>query len=255
MTPLRLLPFLLAGLCTASCQSGDASRQEPPAPPNNTRKVKVTFDPAGNPVVEGSAVARPTPPMPGQPGAMPPPPEARGALSCDPPGDWKRTAPSSAMRLSQFIVPRAKGDSEDGELAVFYFGNKGAGGVDETFQRWAGAFDDAARAKAKQTTRKAAGMDARFFEVVGTFDSSKTMAPIMGVDAGGPPKEMALVGAILSAPDGPYYFKLSGPKATIAAARPGFDKMLDACKAAGAAPATSASAGASSSPAPAKSGR
>lgn len=238
MSPLRLSALLIAALVAASCKSGESSPQEPPAPPNNSKKVKVTFDPAGNPVVEGSAVARPNPrmpgqhgAMPGQPGAMPPPPESRGALVCDAPPEWKRTAPASAMRLSQFIVPRAKGDTEDGELAVFYFGNSGAGGIDETFERWASAFDDVARSKATQTTRKAAGMDARFFEVVGTFDASKTMAPMMGADAGGPPKEMALLGAILAAPDGPYYFKLSGPKATIAAARPAFDKMLDACKA------------------------
>jgi len=191
--------------------------------------------------------------MPGQPGAMPPPPEARAGLTCDAPSDWKPTAPSSAMRLAQFIVPRAKGDSEDGELAVFYFGPQGAGDANVTFERWAGAFDEAARSKAKQSTRKAAGMDVRFFEVVGTFDASKAMAPMMGADAGGPSKEMTLVGAILNAPDGPYYYKLSGPKATIAAARPGFDKMLDACKVAGASPAPSGAPSPSATPAPAKS--
>ncbi|HQP37091.1 MAG TPA: hypothetical protein PLI95_18025 [Polyangiaceae bacterium] len=249
---MTLARFVLAAALSAgviSCKSAEEPQQSPPPPPNGTRKVRVTFDHEGNPMIAGSSGAVVPRAHGHRGGAGASPPESRGTLSCDAPGEWKRTAPASTMRLAQYVVPRAKGDAEDGELAVFYFGERGAGDPDETFGRWAGAFDEAARAGAKRSTRKAAGMDAWMIEVVGTFDAARAMAQMGGAD-GGPSKEMALLGAILAASDGPYYFKLSGPKATVAAARGGFDRMLESCKTGGVQPATSSSAPAASPSAP-----
>src|SRR4051812_40603218 len=47
----------------------------------------------------------------------------------DPPA-FKRVPPSNPMRKASFIVPRAPGDAEDGELTVFYFGPGQGGSVD-----------------------------------------------------------------------------------------------------------------------------
>jgi hypothetical protein len=40
----------------------------------------------------------------------------------------------------------------------------------------------------------------------------------------------ALIGAIVDAPTGAYFFKLTGPKATVAAARERFYQFLDTVK-------------------------
>lgn len=249
---MTLARFVLAATLSAgviSCKSADETPQSPPPPPNGTRKVRVTFDHEGNPMIGGSSGAIAPRAHGHRSGAGAPPLESRGTLSCDAPGEWTRTAPASTMRLAQYLVPRAKGDTEDAELAVFYFGERGAGDPDETFGRWAGAFDDAARADAKRSVRKTAGMDAWFMEILGAYDASRAMAPMGGADAGRP-KETLLVGAIVAAADGPYYFKLSGPKATVMAAKPGFDRMLESCKTGGVQPATSSSAPAPSPSAP-----
>lgn len=37
----------------------------------------------------------------------------------------------------------------------------------------------------------------------------------------------ALLGAIVEAPEQPYFFKLTGPAATVHAARPAFEALLD----------------------------
>lgn len=220
---LRLV-LVLAPLLVSSCRSESTAPLEPPSPPNNTRKVQITFDQSGNPVMAGAsgtaAALSPT--------AQVAPPDTKGGLKCDTPPEWKSVPPSSAMRMAQYLVPRAAGDTEDGEVAVFYFGPSGAGGVDETFQRWTAAFDAQSSSRAKRSTRKASGKDVEQIEVSGTFDTGKTMTGGTGADAGAR-KESALLGAILQTADGPYYFKLTGPTKTLTGARKAFDALLDSC--------------------------
>ena len=38
------------------------------------------------------------------------------------PTSWKLSPRKSPMRKATYVIPRKSGDSEDGELAVFYFG-------------------------------------------------------------------------------------------------------------------------------------
>ena len=40
----------------------------------------------------------------------------------------------------------------------------------------------------------------------------------------------ALLGAIVETPGGPYFFKLTGPKATVAGAKATFYKLLDSLR-------------------------
>src|SRR5687768_2151092 len=47
----------------------------------------------------------------------------------DPPA-FKRVPPSNPMRKASYVVPRAAGDAEDGELTVFYFGPGQGGSID-----------------------------------------------------------------------------------------------------------------------------
>src|SRR5262249_46881258 len=56
-----------------------------------------------------------------------------GGLKSTTPADWKEEAPSSKLRLTQFRLPKAEGDPEDGELALFR--SPGGGTVQANLER------------------------------------------------------------------------------------------------------------------------
>ncbi len=41
------------------------------------------------------------------------------------PQGWRATQPESSMRVAQSMLPRAAGDTEDGQLVLYYFGDEG----------------------------------------------------------------------------------------------------------------------------------
>jgi hypothetical protein len=49
------------------------------------------------------------------------------------PAGWKVQKPSNKLRMYQFVVPNADGDTDDTELAVFSFGTSGK---EENLKRW-----------------------------------------------------------------------------------------------------------------------
>src|SRR4051812_10506198 len=59
------------------------------------------------------------------------------------PADWKEESPSSNMRAYQFKLPKAEGDKEDAELALFFF-KGGSGTVDQNLERQRKKFEPAA---------------------------------------------------------------------------------------------------------------
>src|SRR5579871_219033 len=68
-----------------------------------------------------------------------------GDLKLTIPETWKQPPTTSSMRLAQFEVPAAAGDSEDGEIVIFNFGAAGGGGVDANVKRWVGQFQEEGR--------------------------------------------------------------------------------------------------------------
>ncbi|MES1178275.1 MAG: hypothetical protein ABUL62_28395 [Myxococcales bacterium] len=145
----------------------------------------------------------------------------------DPPG-LRRVPPKSPMRKASFEVPHAKEDKEDGELAVFYFGPGQGGSIDANVDRWVKQFSGVAAGDVKRADREANGLRQHTVEIQhGTFDAGQMS---MGA-ATGPKKDYALMGAIVEAPSGAYFFKMTGPTHTVAAARDPFYKLLDSVKA------------------------
>ncbi|MEO6603287.1 MAG: hypothetical protein ABIQ16_25610 [Polyangiaceae bacterium] len=168
--------------------------------------------------------------------ASPPEPAPQPAASAlppveitwvDPPG-LRRVPPKSPMRKASFEVPHAKEDKEDGELAVFYFGPGQGGTIDANVDRWVKQFSGVAPGDVKRADREANGLRQHTVEIEhGTFDAGQmSMGP-----ATGPKKDFALMGAIVEAPSGAYFFKMTGPSHTVAAARAPFYKLLDSVKA------------------------
>lgn len=129
------------------------------------------------------------------------------------------------MRAATYVVPAAAGDKEDGECAVFYFGPGQGGGVEDNLKRWIGQFQqpdgkpsDKAGQIRKQTVN---GLAVTTIDLSGTYLSGGPMSPVKTPKPG-----YRLLGAIVEAPQGPVFFKFTGPAKTVAAGEAAFQAML-----------------------------
>ncbi len=154
--------------------------------------------------------------------------EEAGGLSWTAPAEWK-TQGERPMRVVTYALPAAKGDTEGAELAVFYFGQGGGGGVDANVKRWVNQFKKAdgssAEKDAKTKQEKIAGFPVTTVDIKGTYEGG---GPMMGPST--PKPGYRLLGAIVTGPEGDVFFKLTGPEKTVAAAEKPFHKMLEGMK-------------------------
>ncbi len=142
------------------------------------------------------------------------------------PADWISEKPSSSMRQAQFRLPRAEGDSQDGELVVFFF-QGGGGGVQANIDRWIGQFTkpdgSPANDVAKTTHKVSHGIPLTVVDVSGTY-----MAGSMGMGGESKPKQgFRMLAAVAEAGNGPWFFKLTGPAKTIGKWENSFQGFLD----------------------------
>jgi hypothetical protein len=128
------------------------------------------------------------------------------------------------MRKATYRVPAAPNDSEDGEMAVFYFRGEG-GSTEANIQRWISQFSDVLPSEVKRTQRNAGGLQQTLVEVEGTYASGMPGQPAS------PKPHYRLLGAVIETPVGPYFFKLTGPKKTVESARGAYLTMLDSIRA------------------------
>jgi hypothetical protein len=154
--------------------------------------------------------------------AAPAPAATAGGIVWTVPARWV-AGQGSAMRVATYAVPAAKG-SEAGECAVFFFGPGQGGGIDDNVARWGKQFEGAPKPATR--TAQVAGLRVTRAEVAGTY-----LAP------GGPMMQSTgqktgyrLLGAIVEAPEGNVFFKLTGPAATVAAAQAEFDALVASVK-------------------------
>lgn len=149
--------------------------------------------------------------------------ETAGGVTWKAPTSWK-VDPPRQMRVVTYKVAPTKGDSDEAEVAVFYFGQGQGGTVEDNFKRWSGQFQDSKPAVTKD--EKVATFAVHRIEVKGTYGGG--MGPAMGGGAGAAAGKTGyeLLGAIVEAPEGSVFFKLTGPQKTVEAARAAFDKML-----------------------------
>jgi hypothetical protein len=123
------------------------------------------------------------------------------------------------MRVATYAVPAAKG-AEPAECAVFYFGQGQGGDVDANVQRWAGQFKE--KPAPKEERRTVGGLPLVRVDIEGTYlNPGGGMMQSQGEKLG-----YRLLGAIVEAPQGNVFFKLTGPAATVAAAEADFDALL-----------------------------
>jgi hypothetical protein len=147
------------------------------------------------------------------------------ALKFTAPAGWIPEAASSSMRKAQYRLSHAEGDTEDAEMAVFYY-QGGGGGVQANSDRWIAQFSKADGSpvtdEAKVTHRLSHGIPLTVVEVSGVYNNS------MGPDSPAPSKPaFRLLAAVAEAGNGPWFFKLTGPAKTVAKWEPSFQSFLD----------------------------
>jgi hypothetical protein len=130
------------------------------------------------------------------------------------PKTWTRSTPTSGMRAAEFKIPRAAGDTEDGEFVVFYFGPGGGGGDQPNIDRWVAQFDPK-DVKVVLTQGEAKQGNYIFATISGTFNMP--VGPPMGGQSRPLPGARVL-GVIVKNDTGPYFLKLWGPQRTADAA-------------------------------------
>ncbi len=140
------------------------------------------------------------------------------------PHRWNETEPTSNMRTYQFEI-RGDEDGQNAELVVFYFGKGQGGDVNGNIERWKSQFKEL---KEELTLEKTVG-DIKVTQVYFEGSYQLTMGPMMAPH-GDPQTDYAMLGAIIHAPEGTVFLKMTGPKNTIAKAKPEFELLLSSLK-------------------------
>lgn len=153
-----------------------------------------------------------------------------GGLAYTAPAAWKARPAASAMRVAEFVVPHAAGDSEDAEAIIYYFGGSG-GSADANIDRWIGQVQQpdgsASKDKAKRETRTINGMPVTLVDVSGTYVAELRPGSTERYNKPG----FRVRAAVVETPRGPYYVKMTGPAKTIAAADADFNALLASLRA------------------------
>jgi len=162
---------------------------------------------------EAAATAAPA----GKAGAAP-------ALKFTAPSEWVSETPSSAMRQAQYRLPKAGGDPEDAELAVFFFPG-GGGTVQENIDRWVAQFQkpDGTPVAGNVSKRGVRGIPLTIVDVSGVYLSGSSA--MMGETK--PKPNFRMLAAVAETPAGPWFFKLTGPARTLERWAASFMSFLD----------------------------
>ena len=191
-----------------------------PAPPLVSGRGDAGALPPGHPPVDAAA-----------PSIVPPVPANAGtgdtALAWRVPAGWLAEKPSSPMRRAQYKVP---GSAGDGECVVFYFGPGQGGDTKSNAERWADQFTlpdgSPARSAMKTSEIPVNGMTVVTVEVAGTYKGGMTMTAAPAT----PKPGYRLLGAVAPGPDANWFFKFTGPEATVSAQREAFLGMVKSLK-------------------------
>ena len=145
------------------------------------------------------------------------------------PPTWKSVPTSSSMRVAQYALPHAAGDTADAELVVYYFGGSG-GTVEANIERWVGQMQQPdgrpSSAVAKRQSRTVNGLKVTLVDVPGTYVAE--MMPGSAKRHNSP--NFYLRAAVIETSNGPYFIKLTGPAKTVAASEKQFEAFLGSVK-------------------------
>ena len=222
--PLGLVCALLLCHCNAKETENRAPSAPAPAaapqasPPSGSPPLVSTHDQAAG--APGAAPAPNAPPFAALGGR----PSPHGELHWDKPPAWGEERPMTPMRIAQYKVPATGGDSEAGECVVFYFGPGQGGDSASNVARWSSQFSkpQGGPAQSRVTETKVGDRVVTRVEVSGTYQP--------GLMFGGqaPPAKPGymLLGAIVPGGDANWFFRCTGPEATMQSNRAAFDGLV-----------------------------
>ncbi len=151
-------------------------------------------------------------------------------LSWSVPEQWQIQG-QRPMRAATYSTAPADGDSDRGEIAVFYFGPDQGGTVGANVDRWFQQFDqDDGRPTHEVAERERIevnGIPVTLVRASGSYNAAAgPMAPRADVRPG-----YSLIGAIVEGPEGAVFFKFTGPQATVHQEEERFLTMIDSVSA------------------------
>ena len=151
---------------------------------------------------------------------------ATGLAWADPAG-WEPVPPASSMRRAQYRVPGTAGDAE---FVAFYFGPGEGGDARANVVRWANQFSQADGSSSVDVLSTeemdVGGIAVLLAEVTGIYSGG--MAGI-----GGPEENLPgymLLGAVAQGPDANWFFKFTGPEATVRENRAQFMGVIESLR-------------------------
>ncbi len=198
------------GASAAKAEPAAAGHVDPgPSQPREAADEAPATLPPGHPPIDPQSAAS---------AAVAPAVADSATLSWTAPPTWTTIPNPSSMRLATYRIPRAAGDAEDADVAI----TRAGGTTEANAARWTGQFADG-RADSR-SERTVHGVKITIVDVSGTYLGSG-MSMAAGSAPGSHPS-WALLGAIIEAPGMPYFLKITGPAATVHAARPAFDALL-----------------------------
>lgn len=159
----------------------------------------------------------------GEPGPAGTPLQLKG-LSVEVPAAWTVVPPVSQMRLAQAVI---EGPGGPAEVAVFHFGAGQGGGIDANVQRWLGQIAPRPGTEPQRKVFEANGLRITWVDAEGTLQPGQ-----MGVGPATAEPDSRLLGAVIEGPGGPWFFKATGPDATLGPQRIAFLAMLERATAA-----------------------
>ena len=205
---------------TAACGNGGE--------PSETRSPEPPADPP--PLVAAPAVAE-SPGAPGQASMNAQEQTTTGAaagIAWTVPPRWE-VQPTRTMRVATYLIPKDDEDDEPGECAVFYFGRGQGGSVDLNLQRWRDQFETDTGGPPSLAERKSTinGLAVTTVSLAGTYLAS--MGPMFQSGAVKKPG-YRMLGAIVEAPEGNVFVKLTGPEKTVLGADGEFQAFLNSLR-------------------------
>jgi len=236
MRPFSLLALLLAFACKSSPSTSEATATGSAAPPSADNPHS-GLDPATAARAE-SARAAGVPPT----AASHDPTAARiiephrlsalgqgrsglGPFSLQVPADWQETPSVSSMRAAEFQLPASDGKAE---VIVYYFGPTGAGSVQDNIDRWVSQFTQPDGKPSSEVTKIEPATFAE--QPVSLVSVSGRYATRMPGGESVDKADQSLLAAIVPSPKGPYYFRLIGDRAAVAAQTGKFRELLGSLK-------------------------
>jgi hypothetical protein len=135
------------------------------------------------------------------------------------PANWTK-GPEKQMRVGTYLVKGSDDNAEQGECAVFYFGEGQGGNVEANIDRWFAQFEN--RTNEERKKEEFNGIKVTTVSVQGNYLSPG--GPMM--ESQGTKEKHSLCGAIVEAPGGMVFFKFTGPTPLVDGASKDFRAML-----------------------------